>query len=126
MARKHVATGKKPPGGPRAGAGRKSGTQNTLPYGVVQAVKTSGLRIPQGTDPGHAALADLALEKVRAVLAGEVFHINHAGVLKAATIAREEVCGPVKQRVEHSFEGLTDEQLQARYEALTAKPEGDK
>lgn len=44
-------------------------------------------------------------------------------VLKASTHIREEICGAVKQKVEHSgsLETLTDEQLHARYLAVLEK-----
>jgi hypothetical protein len=122
MKRRHVATGRKPPGGSRPGAGRPPGARNSLPLGAVGALKALRHRVPDGAPAPLADLAGEALEVVASVLRGEVYDAQAAQVrLKAAAMAREEVCGPIKQRVEHSFEGATDEQLKARYDALIAE-----
>lgn len=118
MGRKHRATGNKPPGGKRAGAGRPLGVKNTLALGEVAAVKAAGLRVPESATPEHRALANRALERIAAVMEEKVSYLQATPVLKASTTIREEICGPVKQRVEHSFDGLTDEQLEAKYRAL--------
>lgn len=118
--RKHRATGKKPPGGKRAGAGRKPGP-NALGYGEVAAVKAAGLRVPESASEAERALADRCQERLIDVMEGKVFHKLAPSVLGAARHLREEICGPMKQRVEHSFDGLTDEQLEAKYRALMAK-----
>lgn len=54
---------------------------------------------------------------------GRVFFKQSAQVLKAATVLREEICGPLTQKVDHShqFKDLTDEQIDARIAALTAQ-----
>lgn len=121
MKRPHRATGKKPPGGRRPGAGRPKGSDNALPYGAVQAVASLRHRVPEEVSPALKAIADRALSRVVDVLEERVGYREMAGVLKAATILREEVCGPLKQRVEHSFDAVSDEQLEARYRELVAK-----
>lgn len=98
--RPHRATGKKPPGGARPGAGRPEGTINALPYGSVQALKGLRLRVPEGAAPEAAELADRAFARVVDVLEERV-HFQQAGhVLKAATMVREEICGPMAQKHE--------------------------
>lgn len=52
----------------------------------------------------------------------KVGYLQATAVLKASTVLREEICGPVKQKVEHSFDGLTDAQLETRFRALTQFP----
>lgn len=100
--RKHRATGRKPPGGARPGAGRPKGSSNALPYGAVQALKAVSLRVPEGASPAAKALADRALHRVVDVLEERVDFKLAAPVLKAATIIREEVCGPLPTKLEHS------------------------
>ena len=121
MTRKHRATGKKPPGGARPGAGRPPGTKNTLPLGAVAALKAAGLRVPPAASEAEKALADRALQRIADVLEEKVWHTSAGHVLKAAQTIREEVCGPVKQRVEHSFSDMSDEQFEAEKARLQAK-----
>lgn len=120
MKRKHVATGK-PRGGNRKRAGRPVGSKSALGYGETSAVKAAGLRVPEAATKEQRALADRCQERIIDVMEGKVFHKLATPVLGAAKALREEICGPLKQRVEHSFDGLTDEQLEAKYRALTAK-----
>ncbi len=119
--RKHVATGAKPPGGPRPGAGRKPG-KNTLEYGEVKALAAFKLRIPEGASPELENLAGRALERIVAVMEEKVNSFQARNVLSAATRLREEACGPLTQKVQVSgLETLTDEQLEAKLRAITAK-----
>jgi hypothetical protein len=101
--RKHVRTGK-PIGGQREGAGRKPGSNNALPSGSVQAIKGLKWRVPDGAPPEAAGLADEAFAKIVAVMREEVdTSFGHAAaVLKASAIVREEVCGPIAQKVNHA------------------------
>lgn len=110
-------------GGKRPGAGRKPGTPNTLAYGEVKAIKSAKLRLPDGADEQSQLLAGRSLQRIVDVMEGRVSYLEAGAVLKAATRIREEVCGPLtqKQEIAHRFEGLTDEQLEARFQALTAK-----
>lgn len=117
--RKHRATGKAAPGGKRKGAGRPQGVKNTLGYGEVNAVKAAGLRVSEGAPVEHRDLADESLEAITKVMRGQVFFKQAPHVLKAATHLRTELLGPLTQKVEHSFADLTDEQLEARYRAIT-------
>jgi hypothetical protein len=103
--RQHRATGRKPPGGKRPGAGRPKGSRNALPYGAVQAVEAVSLRVPEGASPAAKALADRAFQRVVDVLEERVDFKMAPPVLKAATIIREEVCGPLAQKLEHSGPG---------------------
>lgn len=100
--RKHRATGNKPPGGAREGAGRPEGTSNTLGYGEVKATKAAGLRVPEALDEDSKRLAAHALQRIVDVMDGKVHAFDASHVLKAATHVRLETCGPVAQRVEHS------------------------
>jgi hypothetical protein len=103
--RKHRATGKKAPGGKRPGAGRPKGSSNALGYGEVTALRTLKHRIPEGT---HAALSDVAgeaFEKIVAVMREEVGWQEAPSVLKAATLLRQEVCGPMASKHEVTGEG---------------------
>lgn len=102
--RPHRATGKKPPGGARPGAGRKPGATNALPYGAIKAVRAVNLRVPEGAPPEVAELANRALQRVVDVMEGRV-KVDSGGVLKAATLLREEVCGPVAQKLSVGGEG---------------------
>lgn len=115
--RKHVANGK-PQGGARSGAGRKPGTKNALPKGAVKAIKAAGLRVPYGASAAQRDLADRAQQRIIDVMEGKVGRHSQP-VLNAARVLREEICGPVKQKIEHSFDGMTDEQIAERYAEIT-------
>lgn len=120
MPKKYVPNGR-PHGGKRADAGRKDGTKNTLGYGEVKAVKAAGLRVPDDATKDQRELADRALERIADVMEAKVWHAQAGHVMKAAVHLREEICGSIKQKVEHSLAGLTDEQLEAQYRAAVAK-----
>lgn len=98
--RKHRATGRKPPGGNRPGSGRPEGTPNVLPYGAVVAIEACGLRVPDGTPEDVALLADRALMRIADVMEERVDFMRAGHVLKAATQLRNEVCGPIAQKLE--------------------------
>lgn len=121
--RKHRATGEAR-GGVREGAGRKEGTKNTLGYGEVKATKAAKLRVPEALDEDSKRLAAHALQRIVDVMDGDVHAFDAGHVLKAATHVRLETCGPVTQKVEHSFSDMTDEQLETRYRALTVNTDG--
>lgn len=88
-------------GGARKGAGHPGGT-NALRRGERPALAAAGLRVPKDAPEGYRDLADEGLETIVAAMRGE-FHFTEAGPrLKAATRIREEVCGPLLQKVEHS------------------------
>ena len=84
----------------------------------MAAVKAAGLRVPDSATPAQRELADRALQRIAAVMEENVNPMAASFVLKASTVLREEVCGQMKQRVEHSFDGMTDEQLEARFKSL--------
>lgn len=117
MPRNYKPNGR-PNGGKRAGAGRPEGSKNALPLGEVRALKALGLRIPEGASADEQDYALHTESRIIAVMQGEVHPSLAMAVLKAASTLREEQLGPVKQKVEHSFDALTDEQLEARYRAL--------
>lgn len=98
--RPHRATGRKPPGGARPGAGRPEGSTNALPMGTIQAIKALNLRVPEGASDAAKALANRALERVVDVLEEGVDFRQAGAVLKAATLVREEICGPMAQKHE--------------------------
>jgi hypothetical protein len=91
-------------GGARLGAGRPAGSFNALPLNAVGAVKACRLRVPAGATPEAAELADLALQRIVDVMLGQnvVPFVQLGDVLKAASIVRNEVCGPIAQKLEHS------------------------
>lgn len=89
-------------GGKRESAGRPPGSRNVLGYGEVAAIKAAGLRVPEAAPVDHRELADEALSTVVDVMRGRV-HWQEAGPrLKAATLIRQEICGPVPTKLEHS------------------------
>lgn len=101
--RPHRATGKKPPGGHRPGAGRPEGTFNALPPGYVQALKGLKHRVPEGTPEPLADVAGTALDRLVDVMMERVEDPQLAAqVLKASTLIRAEICGPPTQRHEVS------------------------
>lgn len=91
-----------PRGGRRPGAGRPRGTSNPLPLGAVGAIKALGLRVPENTPQRYADDANEAYDTVVSVMRGEIDPEMAKVKLSAARVVREEVCGPVKQQVEHS------------------------
>jgi hypothetical protein len=114
--RKHRATGQKPPGGARAGAGRPEGSRNTLPLGAVNALKGLKHRVPEGTAPELAELADDALALIATTLREPIYDPQVAlAKLKLAQAARAEVCGPIAQKHEHtvavSFAQLVEQSI---------------
>ena len=108
-------------GGRRPGAGRPKGSTNALGYGEAKAVHACKLRLPKDATPEAEYLAQRALQRIVDVMEGGVSHLESGSVLKAATRLREEVCGSLTQKVEHSIADQTDEQLQARLDALRAQ-----
>lgn len=98
--RKHRATGQFPPGGKRPGAGRPQGTTNVLEYGAVSALKSLRHRVPEGIAPELADIAGEAFQRMVAVMRGEVSGSDAFPVLTAAKAIREDVCGPIKQKLE--------------------------
>ncbi len=131
--RKHRATGKKPPGGARQGAGRPKGGTNAMEYGEVAAIAATKLRPPPPDAPPEVhKLAARALQRIVHVMEEGVWYQNGRNVLAAATRVREEACGLLTQKVEHKveLESLTDEQLEAKHKALldriaAQKPSGE-
>jgi hypothetical protein len=99
--RKHRATGRKPPGGARPGAGRPPGSRNTLPLGAVSAIRALKLRVPKDAPEEHAELAGEALETVVDVMRGREKSAGLAFArLSAARAVREEICGKVTDKLE--------------------------
>lgn len=88
-------------GGHRLGAGRPKGAKNALPQGAVAALRALKHRVPEGTPEELADLAGEALETVADVMRGR-FRRGGTERLNAARAVREEVCGPVKQKLEHT------------------------
>lgn len=82
-------------GGARPGAGRKPGLRN----GEVRAVGAAGLRVPENASPEARALADEAFRTVVEVMRKPARGAGYR--LQAASIVREEVCGPVAKKHQH-------------------------
>jgi hypothetical protein len=97
----------------------------------IQAVRSLKHRVPKDTHPELAKLADYALMRIVAAM-DEQIPEEHAGiVLKAATLIRDEICGPIVKKVEVKM-GLAQMLAQAALEddedvveALSAEPELD-
>jgi hypothetical protein len=89
-------------GGRRPNAGRKLGSTNALALGEVKAIKSINLRVPENAKPEAKLLANWALGRIIDATAGQVHPAMGHVVLSGATKLREEVCGPVHQRIEHS------------------------
>ena len=83
----------------KAGPGRPRGSASGLPLGAVGAIKALRHRIPAGTPEALAAVADEAFSTVVAVMRGKVGHEVTAR-LNASRYVREEICGPIAQKVE--------------------------
>lgn len=101
-------------GGARPGAGKPRGTKQILEYGQVKAVKAAGLRIPEGTPQEAREVADESLGVIIEAMRGQLGYLDGPFRLKAAAMLREEICGPVKQRFEHT--GPNDGPLQVSIE----------
>lgn len=97
--RKHRATGKKPPGGARKGAGRPVGVVEALERGEVAAIRALNLRVPPGADPVAAAVANEAFGTLVDIMRGLVRGPDAALRRSSAKDIREEICGPVAQKV---------------------------
>ncbi len=89
-------------GGKRPGAGRPAGSRNALGYGEAKAVHACKLRLPKDATPEAEYLAQRALQRIVDVMEGQVSFLEAGAVLKASTRVREEVCGPLAQKLEHA------------------------
>lgn len=89
-------------GGKRPGAGRPPGSKNALPQGFVKAVKVAKLRVPEDASPELADLADACQERIIDVMLEKVSPFSAFSVLTAARSLREEICGKVAEKHEHS------------------------
>lgn len=94
----HRATGK-PKGGARPGAGRPKGIKNTLPLGMVKAMKAISRRLPSDASEDEKTVVERSLQRVADVMEGKVHSSIATPVLKAATYLNEEICGPVARTV---------------------------
>jgi hypothetical protein len=89
-------------GGRRPGAGRPRGSKDVLPRGSVAAIKVANLRVPADATPEQAALADVCQQRIIDVMMEDVGSVAAFSVLTAAKTLREEVCGKVAEKHEHS------------------------
>ena len=117
--RKHVATGKKPPGGARPGAGRPKGA-NLLEYGESSAIRAMKLRVPEDAPEEYAQLAGEALETLVKVMRGEVHSEDAPHRRNAARDIREEICKPIPKAV-----AVTDAQGGAFVVKVVSLADGD-
>lgn len=90
-----------PRGGKRPGAGRPAGANDVLPRGAVALIKALRHRVPKEVDQEVADIADEALGTLVSVMRGEI-RDNARDRMGAATALREEICGPVPKKLEHS------------------------
>lgn len=93
-----------PRGGKRTGAGRKTGSVDTVnrlkPRGATSALKSLRHRVPEGTPDALADIAGEAFQAIVDVMRGESYGAEGFTILSASKLVREEVCGPVKQKHE--------------------------
>lgn len=89
-------------GGARPGAGRPAGAKNALPQGSVKAIKAANLRVPKDASPAEREAANHALERIVDVMDERVSSFQAFAVLQAARIVREDICGKVAEKHEHS------------------------
>jgi len=94
---------------------KKERKKNDLPLGTVKLLKQLRYRVPESAPPEIAAVADRAFERLVNVMEGKVSFRQAPSVLKAASLLREEVCGPVPKELNITTK-LTLEQLLARVE----------
>lgn len=80
------------------------GSDGALPHGAVSAIRSLRHRVPEGTPEVLADLAGESLEAIASVMRGKKC-LDSFARLNAAKAIREEVCGPVAKKVEHSGEG---------------------
>lgn len=86
------------------------GSDNALPLGAVKAIKALGLRVPADAPDAHRELADEALQRIVDVMREDVDGFKAGAVLKAATHLRDEICGPLAQKLKVA--GDKDEPLE--------------
>jgi hypothetical protein len=97
--RKHVATGR-PAGGAQPGAGRKKGSRNVLPMGMIKAIKALNMRVPKDTTDSQKEILKETEDAILKVMRGKVHGSIATPVLKAAVVAREEICGLLTQKLD--------------------------
>lgn len=68
----------------------------------MRAIKACKLRLPATATPEIEAVAERAFERLVDVMECKVHYTDAPHVLKAATRLREEACGPLAQKVEHT------------------------
>lgn len=80
---------------------------------ALRLMAPNGIRIPPGTPPEHAALADMAMSRMVDVMCEDVHPAMAPSVLKAACVVREEICGPIVKKIEvkASLEQLLTESM---------------
>lgn len=99
---------------PPPGPGRPVGTSNALPTGMVSAIKGLRYRVPPDMPEPLAEVADDALQTVIDVMNGKVLRGSLAR-LGAARTLRDEVCGPLAQKLDVNVNvGLAERLQRAR------------
>jgi hypothetical protein len=91
-------------GGKRSGAGRPSGSKNTLPLGavhVLDAARVAKRRLGKDPDPSDLAALELVYRRVGDVLTEGVDYRQAGHVLKAGAMVADALAGPIAQKVEH-------------------------
>jgi len=103
----------------KPGPGRPVGSTNALPGGAVGAIKALRHRMPEGLPVDVVEVADRAMGTVIAVMDGQVTWDTQAR-LSAAKYVREEICGPMVQKVELTLgKGLADRIKKGRERVAT-------
>lgn len=79
---------------------RPKGSSSPLPHNAVKSLRESKFRVPDDASPEAAELAGYCIQRYVDLMAGIVPYRKSATVFKAAQALREEICGPVAQKVE--------------------------
>jgi hypothetical protein len=81
---------------------------------ALEHLSPKGIRIPPGTPPAHAVLADASMARMIDVMMEDVHPSVAPSVLKAACVIREEICGPIVKKLEirASLEQLLTESME--------------
>jgi hypothetical protein len=80
---------------------------------ALRVIAPKGIRVPEGTSPAEAELADTAMQRIVDVVMGKVHPSFAPSVLKGSTVIREEICGPIVKKIEvrQSLESMLTESM---------------
>jgi len=104
----------------KAGPGRPQGSTNALPRGAVGALKALRHRVPEGIPEPLAEIADEAFDVVVSCMRGDVSS-ELTGRLSASKYVREEICGPIAQKLEVNLGKGLAERIKKGRERVAAR-----